>query len=470
MSFGPVQYVLPGFEPPWFSDPHVLYRQLFEHYPWHLFAPLREHYERVLPRYMGNRSTDNESTAAETPPIPTLGDYLAGVDDCSETHTESRPGPGGRPGVPFDALLKAFLGARVQQNEDTDRAVFHLLHDNPVFCYCCGFSKPPSYRVVARFDQIMTQEGLWEKFFHIVRDFSLECGAARLTEEVAIDTTHMEGDAQLNKKKKDSEELTDDNIGIVRKSAAVTYIGHKLALISDTTYHLPWAAVAFPGGTVDNKTLRDSLESYFAISPDAWMNISRVLADGIYDDAGNHTLVVELTLGGAILITPINPRRRKDKTSDASGIRLIDRYGVPHCIAGLKMHFAGRDIHREQYIWACPRMGVHVAEPQPCPLQYKCCPGAAAGRVFRVDRAETPQINWGCPQHSQRYKDIYSRRASIEGVFGWLKDRLGMRRVHRRGHAAAQALAAQCAGLMHMFHQMRYWGLFQWPTTAPKAA
>ncbi|MDT9755074.1 hypothetical protein RP319_02590 [Heyndrickxia coagulans] len=75
---------------------------------------------------------------------------------------------------------------------------------NPLFATMCGFTeKIPSYRSFARFDQIMTTKGLWEKARLLVVEYNKGEGVVETNEEAAaVDTSHIEAEATLNKTRK----------------------------------------------------------------------------------------------------------------------------------------------------------------------------------------------------------------------------------------------------------------------------
>ena len=67
-------------------------------------------------------------------------------------------------------------------------------------------------------------------------------------------------------------------------------------------------------------------------SPEEWLKtVQYVSADGIYQNKENQEKTKKIL--DAKLLSPINPRKIKDKQLDVRGITKLDRYGVPHCLS-----------------------------------------------------------------------------------------------------------------------------------------
>jgi hypothetical protein len=234
-------------------------------------------------------------------------------------------------------------------------------------------------------------------------------------------------------------------------------VGHKVSLLSGAKGQLPLTREVFKGGEYDAHTLQPTLERFKSEFEELAKPVQYVLADGIYQTAGNQEATKDVL--GAKLLAPINPRGRKDKASDARGIDKIDRYGVPHCIAGHKMELKGCDLKKEQYIFTCP---VHNPQAKQeglvCPhhKHIECCSGAAQGRVFRVDFSTTPQVDPEFPQHSRTFDTLYDARTGIERIIGMLKDGYSLRRVHKRGRKAVEAHVDQGILCMHVMAYCAY--------------
>lgn len=444
-----VPFVIPALTFPW-----DIFRNIEQEYYWHLYDSLRE--ERI------NRSdgTSNVTNSALGLELPTPTEQA----DNTSTVTRSRSG---RKPHDFMPMMRAFELARLLYVESMAESVYLQVRSNPLFAEACGFTgKLPSYRSFARFDEIMTNFELWDKARRLVVAFNLKQGVLEVEDTLVADTTHVEAEATYGKQMKTCRHKedcdcpavpTDDNVGIVRKSNAVSYIGHKVSLLSGAKGQLPLTREVRKGEEYDAFTLLPTLERFKSEFEELAQSVQYVLADGIYQSPRNQKATRDVL--GAKLVAPINPRGRQDKPSDVRGIDMIDRYGVPHCIAGHKMELKGSDLKKEQYIFTCP---VHNPQAKQeglvCPLHkhIECCSGAIQGRVLRVDFATTPQVDPEFPQHSRTFDTLYDARTGIERIIGMLKDGYSLRRVHKRGRKAVEAHVDQCMLCMHVMAYCAY--------------
>jgi hypothetical protein len=381
-----VPFVIPALTFPWdiFSAIEKTYYQ-------HLYDMLRE--ERM------NRS-DRVASVIDSALDLELATSTEQVDDTS-TVRRSRSG---RKPHGFMSMMRAFELARLLYAESMAESVYLQVRSSPLFAEACGFTgKFPSYRSFARFDQIMTAFGLWDRARRLVVTFNLDQGVLEIEDTLVTDTTHVEAEATHRKQMKTCDHKedcdcpmvpTDDNVGIVRKSNTVSYVGHKVSLLCGAKGQLPLTREVCKGGEYDAFTLQPTLERFKREFEELAKPVQYVLADGIYQTPSDQRIVKDVL--GAKLVAPIHPRNRQDKPSDVRGIDKIDRYGLPHCIAGHKMELKGGDHKKKQYLFTCT---VHNPQAQQdglvCPhhKHIVCCSGAAQGRVFRVNFSETPQVD-----------------------------------------------------------------------------
>lgn len=208
-----VPFVLPALTFPW-----DILRGIEQEYRQHLYESLRE---TRMKRSAKTSNVDGSALRLELP-IP-----IEQVDDASEVG-RSRSG---RKPHDFMPMVRAFELARLMYVEIMAESVYLQVRSNPLFAEACGFTgKLPSYRSFARFDQIMTDFGLWEKARQLVIEFNLEHGVLEVEDTLIADTTHVEAEATYGKQMKTCDHKedcdcpkapTDDNVGIVRKSNAV---------------------------------------------------------------------------------------------------------------------------------------------------------------------------------------------------------------------------------------------------------
>jgi hypothetical protein len=435
-------------------------------FPWDIFSGIEQaYYQHLYDVLREERMNRSERVTSVTDPALDL--ELAPPSTEQADDTSVRRSRSGRKPHDFMPMMRAFELARLLYVESMAESVYLQVRSNPLFAEACGFTgKLPSYRSFARFDQIMTDFGLWDKARRLIVAFNLEQGVLEMEDALVTDTTHVEAEATNRKLMKTCDHKedcdcpmvpTDDNVGLVRKSNTVSYVGHKVSLLCGAKGQLPLTREVCKGGEYDAFTLQPTLERFKFEFEEMAESVQYVLADGIYQTPSDQRITKDVL--GAKLVAPIHPRNRQDKPSDARGIDRIDRYGLPHCIAGHQMELKGCDHKKKQYLFTCP---VHNPQAKQdglvCPhhKHIVCCNGAAQGRVFRVDFSQTPQVDSEFPQHSRTFDTLYDARTGIERVIGMLKDGYSLRRVHKRGRRAVEAHVDQCILSMHVMAYCAY--------------
>jgi hypothetical protein len=107
----------------------------------------------------------------------------------------------GRPPKCFFAMFQAFLGVTLAGQPAEPQFVHQKLRENPAFARTCGFTIPrvdkperqsdiPSLRKLQQFDQIMTQNGLWEEAALDRVAANLRDGTVQVESTLVHDTTH----------------------------------------------------------------------------------------------------------------------------------------------------------------------------------------------------------------------------------------------------------------------------------------
>jgi Transposase DDE domain len=457
-SYSNVIYLQPSFssmQDDFSSLRHLPYVKLALDFPWEMvFTPIEQEYVKARFERYRKKGTQkgldiNQEELFSGPP-----QNMSGKERSSK----------GRKGINFYALFKSFLLAPLLYVEVMVSSVRLQVAGNSDFRTVCGFTKVPSLKTFERFDQIMIENGLWERARQLMVQFNIEQGIIEKEEQLAVDTTHVEAEATLNAHRKCDHSvpcdcpkiLTDDNVGLMRKSNTVTYIAHKVALVCGVRSELPLSRSVFKGGQHDGTTLKTTLEKVTQDLPEEWLkNVQYVSADGIYQNNENQRLTKEILQ--AKLLSPINPRKIKDQELNSHGMTKLDRYGIPHCISGHRLKLKGLDATKEQYIWTCPvfdrkykEEGLSCAES--CHIQ--CCNGAKTGRTIRISKSLAPQIDSEFPQHLQSFKIKYKERTAIERVNAQAKEGLSMRRVHKRGRVAVEAHVDRCILTAHTLAYM----------------
>jgi hypothetical protein len=424
-----------------------------ENFPWEVFEPVRKRYEDARFRHLKKQTKKTKGQTKRKrgrPPTCERKLLIIAEENIRECDDES-PGSGGFPAYDFYPLLSAFLISPLYDCEPNAESIWRELQRNPSFASLCGFDAGdiPSPRTLRRFNRIMAEEGLWEEARRIAVEHNLEEGVIAETGSLIVDTTHHDGFASVHKPVKACRECkrikgckepvhTCDVTDIVAKSRNYRLPGVKTVVLSLAGSEIPIGALAMNARAHDSQSLAGALELIKRDYPD--LDIDKVIADGAYDGKACRKNATEVL--GADLVTPVCPRRNQKKKVDARGIDHVDTYGRPVCISGHQMELLGRDIEREQYIWACPAFHpLRSDETVNCEMWEACCPRAANGRVYRTNAAEFPQVHWDLPQHSRTHKRLYAMRTQVERIISRVKRVLSFERFYGRGKKALQGFA-----------------------------
>lgn len=370
-------------------------------------------------------------------------------------------GVGGAPGVPFQSLLRAWVLAPFYEVEDNAEAVFRALANNPKYLERCQFPGHvlPDVRTFQRFNEVMNHSGLWGEARRILVEANVHDGVLPAPRRLAIDPTHQDGYAGIktpcaacracNACDKVDQIPTCEATDLVCKRPSFKIPGVKAVLVTDADTEVPLLAVAVQARAFEGHTGAPAARAFAESYPQLVNKVEEALLDGVFDLADEKRQIAD-ALGGADVLVPINPRARKPRpVTGARGVSQIDPYGVPHCVAGLAMRFLGRDLAREDFVWGCPRFD-RDAGTLSCPKQGVCCPNPGkTGRRFRVNRSETPYIDWGLPQHSAEFKWRYAGRTSVERSIGRSKRSLPFERHYGRGF---KSLTGHLDKLVLAFH------------------
>jgi len=421
--------------------------------PWELFEPVREAYEKA--RFeRSKKETRNKNGEAKKrvgrPPRCVRKLFHISEEDLEECRDES-PGIGGAPAYGFYCQLRAFLIAPLYDCEPNAISIWRQLARNPRFVRVCAFDPAdvPSVRTLRRFNQIMSQEGLWGEVSRITVQNNMELGIIEKSGSLVVDPTHHDGFASVKKPVKACRECkrrksckdvtyTCDVTDIVAKSRNYKLPGVKSVVVSLAGSEIPIAGMALNARVFDGKSLSETLSFVKGRYPG--LEIDVVIADGAYDSADNRKIARKVMHAG--LLTPVCPRRNKKKKARARGIDHVDTYGVPVCMEGMRMELLGRDGQRGQYIWGCPVYHPSRSdETLTCNSKCECSPGSKNGRVYRTNACDFPQVNWDSPQHSRRHKKLYAMRTQIERIISRVKRMLSFERFYGRGKKALQGFA-----------------------------
>jgi hypothetical protein len=455
-----------GFVP----NPAVIFPTVISNYEWEMFQNISKNYHLCLKEFMLNENLNR--TSALKNPLSLKQKNFTFFDDSSHTqveHSVQNPRGSGRKPTEFMPLLKSFVCARYMDIDVNSRTVCSLLNSNPSFLERMNYkdNRPPSYRVIDRFDQIMTENELWEKAAYLAIDTNITDKIIDPKEEcfLILDTTHIPARAKKGKVVKACRQCvfsqtckfrvpTDDNAGVLTKSKTEKYYAHKVGLstLSKSTLPIDWFVDR--GERFDGKFLEPLLRQFQDRYPQ--FDISKVIANGTFGYKDNEELTEKIL--EARLLSPVNPRRCKEIEAPARGIKKITKYGQPICLADFKMVLRGRSISTKEYIWVCARL--HPESPQYDP-EYICelkdqCSSGQYGRAYRTKAKKFPQINWKFPQFSKEAQGLLALRTTIERDISWLKQGLKMESLWKRGKKNVQAHVAKCLLSMHIVANVAY--------------
>jgi hypothetical protein len=359
-------------------------------------------------------------------------------------------GPGGAPRIPFDSFLRAFVFAPSYEVEDNSAAIWRAVANNPMYLCRCRFpgNELPDLRSFQRFNEVMNVAGLWGEARRLVVAANLSSGALKAPTRLAIDPGHEDGYASVRRPcqacrlcggcPKEEQVCTCDVTDIVAKRKTCQFPGVKGVFVTDPDQEMPLLSHAVNARVHDGRTGAETARAFAAEYPELVGGVQEASLDGAFD-AREVKEEIAAALGGAEVLTPINPRARKPETIVGTpGIDHIDPYGIPHCIQGVAMAFLGRDLLREDFIWGCPAFDRQTGCLD-CENRGRCCPNPGkAGRRYRVPREKTPQVDWDNPQHSQDFRDRYAGRTAVERTIGRTKRSFPFERHWGRGRAAFQ--------------------------------
>lgn len=447
VPLGPIAVPLPGLE---LVSPFSCV-QFSAAIPWEIFDPVLEKLRACRAQSRIARRLPPRGPHRAVPLLPDPLVAAAPSPKLAET---------GRKPWPLQGMLAAFLLRPTQRVEDKISDVHFLLSQNMAFAAACGFRFPnvPSYRSLVRFDAQMRQLDLWAQVRILAVRHNIQAGLLAPDPVAIVDTIHIEAEATVGKTHPgpDGNPVpTDDHVGVLAKSRSRTFIAHKADMLRLAGCVAPVTAIDLPGATPDAHTLRPALEKLKAEFHELALAVHDVAADGIYQTADNRQAVPEI-LGrpDARLVSPIHPGRTQPKPLDRRGMRCLDAYGIPVCVAGHRLLLQGRDLKTKDYIWHCPAFGGTHPNPKvvcAAATHQACCDGSDKGRTVRTPRELSPHINWDLPQPGAAFKKIYGLRPRIEGSFGILTEVFLIRRLHQRGAVAGQAHLDRSLASMHLW-------------------
>ena len=503
----------------------IVWFELLRHLDWKQFRPIaieyyeslwhfnqeqaREREQRVAPtdafkpeteiqasfRLVMERATMGAPTSIiELPPQQAPGPVHVDPADIRPGHVPFRIA--GRAPKCFFAMFKAFIGMAVRGRVPEPEEVSDELLSNPGYARTCGFTLPnlrqgyrqsdiPGLRKLQQFDQIMTQNGLWQKAAKGQVADNLKKGRLRPDDTVVHDTTHYpafssmrtvevpvrevapkdEGTIKQPKRKshpkntkncrcKDRANCShpwvsaDSGAGTVVKSGGQMHWAHKASTLSFSQPEILLDAVAMSdAASHDSNSLVPHIERIRKLYPA--LQITRVLDDSAADDPELKNKL-KLDFNIELLVSP-NPRGRKPIKKDLPrGIDHISSAATPVCSQGFPFDFLGCRHDSSYFLFRAPlnEQGKPVCEG--CPKKLVCCRAASLVRQIAVPFQRLPWIDPEFPQISRRFRRAIARRTVIERIHKLMKYDYGDERLTKRGNKAFQARLDKTLLAMHL--------------------
>ncbi len=408
----------------------------------------------------------------------------------------------------FFAMLKAFLGVTLRGRPPEPEFVHEELTSNPAFARTCGFTLPdagrgyrqrdvPSLRKLEQFDQIMTDNELWDQAAVGQVARNLEEDRIQPESTLVHDTTHYpafssmqmvelpdkdepasatksrrktkkkQSKAEKKRRRKSHPKTTksclckdrktcphpwvnaDEGAGTVTKSTGM-YWAHKASTLGLPSQEILLDAVALSdAASHDSRSLVPHLGRLFARHPELLQAAARVLDDGAADDT---TLKEDLQrTWGVELLAPINSRRRQPIRDDLPrGIDHITATGTPVCRQGYPFDLIGTRRDTERFIFRAPQDENAVPVCPECPQRSQCYRGEMGARQVTIAFERLPWIDPHFPQLSRRFQKAMAKRTSIERLHKLMKYDYGDERLTKRGNAAFQARLDKTLLVMHL--------------------
>lgn len=393
----------------------------------------------------------------------------------------------------FFAMFKAFVGLSLLGRSPEPEFVHQELENNPTFARACGFtlhdpvvgyrkSDVPSLRKIEQFDQLMTENGLWDLAAVQQVRTNFESGVLQPESTLVHDTTHYdahsswrvveeveEDAAEDAKKTKKSQSrttktcrcedwdtcshdwvLSDEGAGTVVKQRGKMVWAHKASTLSFAGQEVLLDAVAMSdAASHDSRSLVPHLERLFERHPELEGQVTRVLDDGALDDAGIKAQVLE-DFGADLYASP-NPRARKPIRGDMPrGMDHFTSLGVPVCAAGFPFDFLGCRRAGERFHFRAPDDAEGTPVCVGCLQAADCLRAGSERRHVTVPFERLPFLDPDLPYLSRRFQLAMSRRTVIERLHKLMKFDYGDARLTKRGNAAFQARLDKTLLAMHL--------------------
>lgn len=318
----------------------------------------------------------------------------------------------GRPGNPVKVMWRTIIAGHVLDIPTIEGLRRRL--EEPFLAIQCGiysYAEIPSRFAYYRFiKKLIAHTALIEKC--IAK--TIEAIKGKLPEfgkTVVVDSTDV---PTYSKRYRKPPSDSDAKWGFKKNSDGDEYswLGYKMHLVSTIVgkHEIPLMPIVTPANENDSPLLVSLLEknkTYIqGFSP------KYVLGDKGYDATENYRAVVEDFK--AIPIIDLNLRGRKGKPDRFEDI--ANEYGTPYCAWGIPMVFWGYDKKQKRLKYRCPQ----ACGKEGCTWIDKCSK-SSYGQVVKIKLRDDYRRFIQVPRHTNKWRNMYNRRTSIERIFSRLK-------------------------------------------------
>jgi len=391
----------------------------------------------------------------------------------------------------FFALFKAFAGLPLMGRPAEPEFVHQELVNNPSFARACGFTLPdpdcgyqpsdiPGLRKLEQFDQIMTENRLWQLAAVEQVTRNIESGKLEVDTTLVHDTTHYEAYSEMQvvefpakkegaKPKRKSHPKTtkacrcavwsdcphdwisaDAGAGTVVKARGKMVWGHKASTLSFAGQEILLDAVAMTdAASHDSRSLLAHLERVSRLYPEILEKVEILLDDSALDDQAISKQVKECY--EIDLVVQPNPRGRKPIKEDLPrGIDHVTKAGTPVCRARFPFDFLGCRHEPGKFLFRAP----DDAEGDPvcasCSEREGCLRRDGERRHLSIPFSRIPAINPEFSHLSRRFLKLMAMRTVIERIHKLMKFDYGNPRLTKRGTESFQATLDKTLLAMHL--------------------
>lgn len=359
-------------------------------------------------------------------------DFSSIVNELSK-RSASR-GPKGHSSL---AMLHSLMAMQIEQIKSISNLCTRL-HDDPIFRYSCGFSvlgETPSTSTFSRFlNKIVNCESLEKEFEAMVvkaKDLGIIDGTY-----VAIDSTSIHSYEKAKPKSQLSDNKYCSDWGVKKGSdGKVTHwFGYKLHVVADCKSALPLSLIMTEASTSDITMAIDPAKKFKTSYKDLF-DTKYFLMDSGYDSQENYEYI-----SNECKANPIIAYNKRGEAIPPAG---FNEGFKPICSMGYPLTYWGKD--GDYLKFRCPNETGKVN----CEFGSIWCSDSNYGYCLKVNYKKNLR-HYGYPYRgSERWKQLYNKRSSVERCFSRLKEHLNVDNIRSSGiNKAKVVVLLSCIALI----------------------